>query len=127
MPTARGLGACLLKETHNLGFEFGEFEVKDDAARMQDEVEARGQQIDMAAEGLSHAALDAIAFMGFAQNFAGGEAHTRACGLGGGRLRRQKPAHGRGLAFAGGGVGALKIGVFPQAHRRERWARGWLR
>jgi hypothetical protein len=115
-----------MKETHDLCFKFGEFEGKDDAARMQDEVEAPGQQIDMAAESLSHAALDAIAFMGFAQHFADGETNARACGLAGERLGSEKPAHGRGLAFAGGGVGALIIGVLPQAQRRERGARGWL-
>ena len=43
------------------------------AAGMEDEIAALRQQVDVAAQSLSHAALDAIAFMGLAQHLAGGE------------------------------------------------------
>jgi hypothetical protein len=45
---------------------------------MEDQVATRRQQVQMAAQGLSHAALDAVAFMGLAQNLAGCEADARA-------------------------------------------------
>jgi len=44
---------------------------------MENQVAALGEQFQMAAEGLSHAALNAVAFMGFAQNIAGGEPDAR--------------------------------------------------
>ncbi len=40
---------------------------------MKDEVDARGEQIDVAAEGCAHAALDAIAIVGLAEDLACGE------------------------------------------------------
>lgn len=45
---------------------------------MEDEIAAFGQQAGVTAKGLTHAALDAIAFMGLADDFAGGEANARA-------------------------------------------------
>src|SRR5271166_2843304 len=73
----RRLGVCLLKNTYNLGLQFREFRAQHDAARVQDQVEALGQQLHMAADRLAHAALDAIAFMRLAQHLAGREPNTR--------------------------------------------------
>ena len=82
MRHARRLGACLLKNTHNLGLKFREFRGEHRAARMQDQVEALGQQVHVAAKHLAHAALDAVALVRLAQHLAGGEPDARA-----GRLR----------------------------------------
>jgi len=46
---------------------------------MEDQIAALRQQLHMAAQSLSHAALDAVAFMGFAQDLANGEAGARSC------------------------------------------------
>ena len=78
MRHARRLGVGLLKDTHNLGLEFREFDGEHRAARMQDQIEAQGQQVHMAAQHLAHAALDAIALVRFAQHLAGGEPNARA-------------------------------------------------
>jgi len=67
----------LLEDTHDLGFQFHEVEREDDAAGMEDEIAAGGEQIDMAAEGLAEAALDAVALVSFAEDLAGGEADAR--------------------------------------------------
>ena len=106
-----------MKDTHNLRFKFRKFEVEDRSAGMEDEIAAQRQQGDVAAQGLSHAALDAIAFMGFAQDLAGGEADARICWVvSASHLpRREEPAHGRGLTFAAGGIGALIVCVLLQA------------
>jgi hypothetical protein len=69
---------CLMKDTHNLGFKFRKFESEDDPAGMKDQIAALRQQVDVATQSLSHAALDAIAFMGFTQNLARSEADARA-------------------------------------------------
>ena len=117
---ARRLGPGLLKNTHNLRLKFREFHGEHDAAGMKDQIEARGQQIHVAAQGLAHAALDAVALMGLAQHLARGEADARpqpeqlAPSV---RLRRQKPAHGCGLPLAAGRIGALIVGVLAQARR----------
>jgi hypothetical protein len=67
-----GLLLGLLKDTHNFALKLREFHREDGAARMQDEVEARGQKIDVAAQSLAHAPLDAVALMSFAHDFAHG-------------------------------------------------------
>ena len=67
----------LFKNTHNLRLKFRKFEGQHVAAGMEDEIETDRQQIDVAAQSLAHAALDAIAFVGFAQNFAHCEADAR--------------------------------------------------
>jgi hypothetical protein len=66
--------ARLLKDTHNLRLKFRKFDGEHDAARMEDEIEALRQQVDVAAQGLAHAALDAVALMRLAQHLARGEA-----------------------------------------------------
>ena len=71
-------GMCLMKNTHNLRLKFRKFEGQDDSAWVKDQIASLRQQVDVAAQSLSHAALDAIAFMGLAQNLAGGETHARA-------------------------------------------------
>jgi hypothetical protein len=75
---AGSLRGCLLKDTHNLRLKFLEIHGQHGSARMENEVAARGQQVQMPAQGLFHASLDAIAFMGFAHHLAGGEADARA-------------------------------------------------
>jgi hypothetical protein len=84
---------------------------------MEDEIAAFGQQAGVTAKGLTHAALDAVAFMRFSDNFAGCEADARA-----GKvliclrlLRGKEPAHRSGLAFATSCVGALIVGVLGEA------------
>ncbi len=71
------LGFCLLKDTHNLRLKFRKFDGEHRAAGMQDQVEAAGQQVQMAAQGLAHAALDAVALMRLAQHLARGEPDAR--------------------------------------------------
>lgn len=67
-----------MEDTHNLSFKFRKFDGENETARMKDKVAALGQQVDVAAQNLAHAPLDAIAFMGLAQHLAGGEADARA-------------------------------------------------
>jgi hypothetical protein len=74
---AHGFSICLMKDTHNLRLKFREFDGEHEAAGMEDEVEALGQHVDMAAQGLAQAALDAISFVCFADHFADGEPHAR--------------------------------------------------
>lgn len=98
----------LLKDTHDLRLKFHEFEGKHGAARMEDEIEAFREQLNVAAESLAETALDAIALVGLTEDFAGGEADPRRGGtcvtsIAGMRLPRgKKPAHGRRLALASG-------------------------
>ncbi len=61
-----------MKDTHDLGFKFREFESHDETAGMQDEVETYGKQLYVATKTLTHAALDAIALMRFADDLADG-------------------------------------------------------
>ena len=76
----------LSKDTHDLGFEFREFDGEHRPARMEDQVEAGGKQIHVTAQHFAHAALDAIALVGLAEHLAGGEPNARpwnrvpACG-----------------------------------------------
>ena len=118
------LSPCLMKNTHNLGFEFREFEGHHRPARMQDQIEALGQQIHVTPQDLAHAPLDAIALMSLAQHFARGETDAgpgRHCSARESRLlRREKPAHRSGLPLAAGGVGALIIGVPGEPRSGQR-------
>ena len=93
---ARGLGICLFENTHDFGFEFREIHGEHNSPGVQDQVVSRGNERDMAAQRLAHAALDAIAVVGFAQHLTRGEADAGAdwardafCG----RLGSQEPAH----------------------------------
>ena len=98
---------------------------------MKDEIATLGQKVHVAAQGLSHAALDAVAFMGLAQHLARGEADTRSYWVVWGAvsasrlLRGKEPAHGGGLALAAGGIGALIAGVLPQARVGQGLTGGW--
>jgi hypothetical protein len=100
---------------------------------MKNEIAALGHQLQMAAQGLSHAALDAVALMGLAEHLAGCEADTWSLKrfAHGRQARGQEPAHRCGLALAGGRIGALIVGVLTKAHTRERlngrWPRGLAR
>ena len=124
----RRLGLGLFKDTQNLSLKLREFHGEHDAAGVQDEIEARGQEIDMAAERLAHAALDAIALMGLADHLTYSEANARnsrsSCALD--CLRGQEPAHGGGLALAGGSVGAQVVGMLAQARIRQSLGLGRL-
>ena len=87
------------------------------------------QQIDVATQSLAHAALDAIALVGLAHNFAHCEADARRTRHGRAivALRRQKPAHARGLMFASCCVGTQIVGMFAQARTPARvWRRAGL-
>jgi len=101
-----------MKNTHDLRFKFRKFESEDGFAGMKDQIAALRQQIDVAAQRFSHAALDAIAFMSFTQNLAGSEADARGClAYEGWLLRSQEPAHRCRLPLAAGGIGALIVCV----------------
>ncbi len=70
---------------------------------MEDEIGSIGKQVHVPAQGLAHAALDAIALVGFAKHFAGGQTHARpawfrvsaawVAGCGFTWSRREKPTH----------------------------------
>jgi hypothetical protein len=137
---ARGLGQRLLlglllgllKDTQNLPLKLREIHGEDDAARVKDEIEARRQKINVAAESLAHAALDAVALVGLADDLADSEADARgnrsSRALKGlrGDLRGKEPAHGSGLALAAGSIGAQIVSVLAQARIRQSLALGWL-
>ena len=118
------LSPRLMKDTHNLSFKFPEFECHHKPPRMQNEIEPRREQIHMSPQSLAHAPLDAIAFMRFAQHFAGGQTHARpgsepSPGIGW-PPRRHKPAHRRGLTFAAARIGTPIVGMSLQAHACQR-------
>jgi hypothetical protein len=69
---ARRLGICLSQDTFNLRLKFREFHGQYAAPGMEDQIAALRQQVHVAAQGLSHAALDAVAFMRLAQHLARG-------------------------------------------------------
>ncbi|HWE83606.1 MAG TPA: hypothetical protein VG267_01585 [Terracidiphilus sp.] len=123
-----GFSTGLSEDTHDLGFQFREIEGKDGAPGMQDQIGGRGQQIDVAAEGFTHAALDAVALVCFAKDFADSKADARAARIGCG-AGREEPAHEGGLVLARSGVGALEVGVTAQTERDEglfvRGSLGW--
>jgi hypothetical protein len=125
---ARRLGMGLFKDTQNLALKLREFNGEHNAARVQDEIEARWQKIDVAAKNLAHAALDAVALMGLADDFADSEADARSrrssCALKG--LRGKKPAHGGGLALAAGSVGAQVVSMLAKARVRQSFTLGRL-
>jgi len=81
----------------------------------------------VAAKSLAHAALDAVALVGFAHHFANGETDARRggkiCGFSFRRLRSdlrgKEPAHRGGLVLAAGCVGAHIVGVLAQARARQ--------
>jgi hypothetical protein len=129
-----GLLPGLLEDTHNLALKLREFHSEDGAARVQDEIEARGQKIDVAAQSLAHAALNAIALVSLAYDFAYGKADARrggseralsclrGCLRGWLRRRRQKPAHRSGVPLASGSVSAQIVGVLAQTGVRQSLA-----
>ena len=126
---ARGFRSGLFKNTHNLRLKLRKFHGEHVAAGMEDEIEARWKQAGVAAQSLSHAALDAVTFVRLADYLADGEADARPrrkrrIGTGR-RLRGQKPAHGRGLPLTRSRVGALKVGVLAQTRSRQRLVLSW--
>ena len=112
MRLARCFRIGLSKNTHDFCFEFREFDPKDGTAWMKDQVASRGEQIDMAAQHFAHAALDAIALVGFPEHFACSQSNTRPGN--GFCLWRNKPAHRGRLAFATCGIHTLIVGVLAQ-------------
>jgi hypothetical protein len=108
----------LPEDTQNLGCQFHEIHVHDRTPRMQDEIDACGQLMQMPAYGLAHAALDAIALMSFAQHLADSQPHTRTvanhCTYSGAQrsiTRGKKPRHGGGKLLTGDLVNTLVISV----------------
>jgi len=71
------IGFSLLKDTHNLGFKFRKIESEHRTAWMEDQVVTLRKQRGVAAQGLSHATLYAIALMGLTHYFAGCKSHPR--------------------------------------------------
>ena len=107
----------------DLALELGEVEVDDGAARMQDDVDGRGEQREGRADSLAQAALDAVAIDGFAERLGHGEADARAGGGGASASAgRECVEVGELLAelLAASLVDELVVGVFAEAvgHRR---------
>jgi hypothetical protein len=124
-------GACrldpgLFKDTYNLGFKLHKLHEHDVAPWMEDEIETFRQEIDVPTESLTHAALDAVALMGFAKHLADGEADARSalrrgtCAIS--DLRRQKPAHVGRLTLSAGCVCTKEVGMLAQTRARQRLA-----
>jgi len=85
---------------------------------MKDEIAVRRQEFEVTAKGLAHAALDAVAFVRFANDLAHGQPHARArhCR----RLRGQEPGDGWRLPLAACRVSALIISMLAQTNAGER-------
>lgn len=126
--SSSGCGARLLQNTHNLGLQFGKFHRQHGAPWMENEIEARGQQVNVQAQRLAQTPLDAIAVMRLAQHLAYGQAYARPGNFPGthGRLRSQKPAHGCRLLLPCCGIGALKIAVPAQTRAPQAQALRWM-
>ena len=96
--------------------EGGEGLGEDGAARVEDDVDgAVVEEREVGADGLAHAALDAVAVDGFAEGFGDGEADSgaqREAGVV--RAEGDEEAHLTGELFAAGGVHALVVGVFAE-------------
>jgi len=117
---------CVLDGAEDAGYfaiEGGELEVDYAAAGMEDDVHGSAEGAEVFADGLAHAALDAVAIDGPAHDFAYGESHARACGLCAtqrctvGTELRTKSEEVRHLLrelLAAGLVDALIIGVFAE-------------
>src|SRR5208282_4872090 len=121
---ARRLRPRFFKNTHNFVLQFPKLHGEDDAARMKDEVDARRQQVDMAAQGFAHTALNAVALVRFADDFADGEPDARSGSAGRGVdwLRREEPARGCRLAFARCRVGPYIVCMLAQPKTGQRLA-----
>jgi hypothetical protein len=95
---ARCVVFCLPKDAHNFCLKFGEFDGQHCAAGMENQIAALGKHLDVVAQDFAHAALDAVAFMGFADHFAHSKPNARLGGVfiaGKRRLPGSKePAHG---------------------------------
>ena len=83
---SRGKASCvgpcpfsigLLKDTYNLGFQFREFHCEHDSLRMEDQVTAGGQEIEVLAQDFAHPALNSVTLVRFAEHFASCEAYSR--------------------------------------------------
>ena len=87
------LGFGLFENTQNLCFKFPKFHGEHRAPRMKNQVAAFREHLCVAAQSFSHAALDAIALMRFAENFASSEpdpgCFAGICGI----MQGKKPAH----------------------------------
>jgi hypothetical protein len=89
-----------------------EFAGEDGASWVEDEVERWSEEIcGLLAEGGAHAALDAIAVDGFAEDFGDGEADAHASGWGRGWLGGEKEGAKGSAAFAAVFIDALVVGV----------------
>jgi hypothetical protein len=119
---------CLVKDTHNLRLKFRKFYGENETAGMKDQIASLGQQINVAPQCFSHATLDPIALVSFANYFAGRKTNARR-----GSVMRiiylswsQKPAHRRGLPLAPGRIGPLIVGVLLQAQTCQRLRAGLI-
>lgn len=126
----RGSGLLLLvlgelldgaEDGGDLAVEEGEVEVDDGAAGVQDDVDGEGEEIEIVADGLAHAALDAVAVDGLAHDFADGKADAGAGGVGVAErfavctergAEAVEVAHLLGELLAADLVDALVVGVF---------------
>ena len=66
------------EDAGHLTLESGELEIDDAAARVEDYVDRRAKGGEIVADGLAHAAIDAIAIDGLAHDFTDGEADAGA-------------------------------------------------
>ncbi len=71
-----GISFRLREDMNYLCFKFREIQGQHRTPRVQNQIASLRQQVEMTAQRLAHAALDAIAFVRFTQYFAGGESHA---------------------------------------------------
>ena len=109
----RGGGLDGAEDLAELAFEIGVREGEDDAAGVEHDIDGGAELGEVEADGLAHAALDAVAFDGAAEDLAGGEADVGA--IAGGSLQCGEVAEVAGVLLAGGGVDALIVSMLAQA------------
>ena len=108
----------LSKNTQKLALKFRVFDGENGAAGVEDEIESSGKELSALAQQIAHAAFDAIALVGGADDFTDGESDA-GCGDRV-RLWSEKPACGCGLEFARDLVGGLIIGMTAKTKSGER-------
>ena len=129
-----GLLLNLAEDVGYLAGESGEVEVDDGAAGMEDDVDREAEGGEVGADGLAHAALDAVAVYGFAHDLAYGEADSGSGGVNGalGCFRGaegEKEGHLLAELLAARLIDALVVGVFTEAEddggrRRHKKSQG---
>lgn len=95
--------------------ECGEVKIDDAAAGVEDDVDGSLEQVDVAADGLAHAPLDAVTIDGLPHDFAYGEAYARGIGFSGEcGARSDEEGHLARELFAARLIDALVVGVFAE-------------